>query len=318
MPFGVFLLKFHIGAFFKISSLQTGLIYDKILWRRDFKSHQTEFGRVKPLAAIKKNVHAGHRERMRQRIREHGMETLQVHEVLEYMLYFIIPKRDVNPLAHELIDRFGSLDAVLKAPVEELTEVNGVGAITAGYLKVFGEMVAAYDEDNQHFDTVIKTAAEAARYARDLFYRPDRREMAVLCMTAQDELIESSLHDWNALSPETARWLLTTVIESNAHHIILVWKRTDPHPDLMPREDESIQELLHLLRSAEIYLRDIVLLSGNDKYASLRGVGALLDGVELADMSAAIMKDAPDLPPIVEMSDAELLAKGLDEQAAKR
>lgn len=273
---------------------------------------------MKPLAAIKKNVHAGHRERMRQRIREHGMETLQVHEVLEYMLYFIIPKRDVNPLAHELIDRFGSLDAVLKAPVEELTEVNGVGAITAGYLKVFGEMVAAYDEDNQHFDTVIKTAAEAARYARDLFYRPDRREMAVLCMTAQDELIESSLHDWNDLSPETARWLLTTVIESSAHHIILVWKRTDPHPDLMPREDESIQELLRLLRSAEIYLRDIVLLSGNDKYASLRGIGALLDGAELADMSAAIMKDAPDLPPIVEMSDAELLAKGLDEQAAKR
>ena len=272
---------------------------------------------VKPLASVKKNVHAGHRERMRQRIREHGMETLQVHEVLEYMLYFVIPKKDVNPMAHELIDRFGTLDAVLRAPVEELTQIDGVGPATAGYLKAFGEMVEAYDEDNRHFSTVIKTAPEAARYARDLFYRLDKREMAVLCMTADDELIQSGVHEWHTMSADAARWLLTTVIESNAHHIILVWKRAGKHPDLTPREDESIQELLRLLRSAEIYLRDIVLLC-EDKYASLRGMGALLDGSDLASMSAAAAKDAPDLPPIVEMSDEQLLAKRLDEQASKR
>lgn len=274
-------------------------------------------GRVKPLTPIKKNVHTGHRERMRQRIREHGLETLQPHEVLEYMLYFIIPKRDVNPLAHELIERFGTLDEVLRAPVEALREVDGVGAATAAYLRSFGELVGSYDESNQRFATVIKTAAEAARYTRDLFYRLDKREMAVLCLTERDELIESSLHEWNALSPEAVRWLLFTAIESNAHHIVLVWKRTGERGDLTPREDEAIQTLLSLLRSAEIHLKDIVLLSG-DRYASLRGAGALLDGADLADMNAAVMKDAPDLPPIIEMSDAELLAKGLDEQAAKR
>ncbi len=316
--FSIFLLNFCAGAIFKISSFQTGLIYDKILRRRDLKHNYTELGRVKPLASIKKNVHAGHRERMRRRIREHGLETLQDHEVLEYMLYYIIPKRDVNPMAHELIERFGTLDAVLGAPAEALVEVDGVGMVTAGYLKAFGELVAAYDEDNQHFGTAIRTAAEAARYARNLFYRPDRREMAVLCMTAQDELIGSSLHDWSAFSPEAARWLLTAAIESSAHHIILVWKRTGKNPDLSRREDESIQEMLRLLRSMEIYLRDIVLLSEDNRYASLRGSGALLDGHDLASMNASAMKDAPDLPPIIEMSDADLLAKGLDEQAAKR
>ena len=69
--------------------------------------------------------------------------------------------------------------------------------------------------------------------------------------------------------------------------------------------------------SAEIQLGDIVLLSG-DRYASLRGIGALIDGAELAHMNDAVMRDMPHLPPIVEMSDAELLAKGLDERALKR
>ena len=269
------------------------------------------------MAPIKKNVHTGHRERMRQRIREHGLETLQPHEVLEYMLYFIIPKRDVNPLAHELFERFGTLDAVLRAPVEALMSVEGVGAATAAYLRSFGELVGSYDESRQHFGTVIKTAAEAARYTRDLFYRLDKREMAVLCLTEQDELIESSLHEWNALSTEAMRWLLSTAIESNAHHIVLVWKRTGARSDLTPREDEAIQTLLRLLRSAEIQLGDIVLLSG-DRYASLRGIGALIDGAELAHMNDAVMRDMPHLPPIIEMSDAELLAKGLDERALKR
>ena len=287
-------------------------IYDKILWGRDFGNSITELEQVKPLTAMKKNVHAGHRERMRQRIREHGMDTLQAHEVLEYMLYFAIPKKDVNPLAHEMLDRFGTLDAVLRAPFEELIKIDGVGSVTASYLRAFGEMVALYDEGSRHFDTVIKTAAEAARYARNLFRRLDKREVAVLCMTAQDELIESSLHDWNCMSPEMARWLLTTTIESNAHHIILVWKRTGSNPDLTLREDKAIQSLLRLLRSAEICLRDIVLLSGNGKYASLREIGALLDGRDLCRLSASL-EDAPPLQPIIEMSDAELLAKGLDE-----
>ena len=270
------------------------------------------------MASIKKSVHAGHRERMRERIREHGLETLQAHEVLEYMLYFIIPKRDVNPMAHALLERFKTLDAVFEASVEELTETQGIGSVTADYLKSFGELIAAYDEGHQHYEIVIKTAVEAARYARSLFVRPDKREMALLCMTSQDELIESSLHDWNALSPETARWLLTTVIESNAHHIILVWKRTPQNRDLTPREDKSVQELIRLLSSTEIYLQDIVLLTVDNQYASLRGLGALKDGSKASRSGAAVVKGTPDIPTIVERSDAEIPAKGLDERRAKR
>lgn len=72
--------------------------------------------------------HAGHRQRMRERFLAGGLEGFADHEVLELMLFYAIPQRNVNPLAHRLLDRFGTLHAVLEAPVEELMKVEGVAS----------------------------------------------------------------------------------------------------------------------------------------------------------------------------------------------
>lgn len=260
----------------------------------------------------KRNVHAGHRERMRQRIRDHGMDTLQPHEVLEYMLYYIIPKRDVNPIAHELIDRFGSLDGVLQADMDELKSVEGVGPATAHYLKVFAGMIDAYCEGGGKQRLVLNTAADAAKYARDLFFRPDRREMAVLCLTDNNELISSEIHEWHTMTPEGTRWMMDSIITSGAHSVLLVWKRSGRNPNLLPREDDAIEQMLHLFRCAEVYIKDIVLLHGHDRFASLREAGVLLDGLDMLYEAERGGRE-----PIVEKSDEELLSKGLDEQPSK-
>ena len=68
-------------------------------------------------------THDGHRERKRRQFREHGIDAFADHEVLELLLYYAIPRRDVNPIAHALIERFGNLEAVLAAPLEELERV---------------------------------------------------------------------------------------------------------------------------------------------------------------------------------------------------
>lgn len=93
--------------------------------------------------------HANHRQRMRERVRKGGLEQLAPHEVLEYLLYHSIPQGDVNPLAHRLLDRFGTLEAVLNAPEEELTAIGGVGARTAELLHAMGALAQAYLEAKQ-------------------------------------------------------------------------------------------------------------------------------------------------------------------------
>ena len=72
-------------------------------------------------------IHDGHRENLRRRFLTAGAESLLPHELLELLLFYAIPRRDTNALAHTLLSRYGSLSAIFSAPVEDLTTVEGIG-----------------------------------------------------------------------------------------------------------------------------------------------------------------------------------------------
>lgn len=94
-------------------------------------------------------VHAGHRSRIRQRFLTTGLAGFQDHEVLEFLLYYAIPRRDVNETAHLLLARFGTLAAVLDAPERELCSVPGVGPGTAHFLNIIPQLMVQMARQGQ-------------------------------------------------------------------------------------------------------------------------------------------------------------------------
>lgn len=90
---------------------------------------------------MKENMHAGHRERMRNSVDVGGLSCLSDIQTLEYILFFSIPRGDTNSIAHHLLDKFVSLERVLEASKEELMTVEGVGEKSAllisSYLPIF-------------------------------------------------------------------------------------------------------------------------------------------------------------------------------------
>jgi len=89
-------------------------------------------------AEKKKNVHAGHRKRMRERFINGGLTMFEPHEVLELLLFEFIPVVNTNPIGHALIDAFGSVKGVLTAPYSELVKVPGIGPKAAeGILSIY-------------------------------------------------------------------------------------------------------------------------------------------------------------------------------------
>lgn len=84
--------------------------------------------------AGKTGIHADHRKRMRERIKREGTYSIEEHELLEVFLFDIIPRRNTNNTAHLLLDRFGSLEGVFSATVNELTQIEGIGKVTAEYI----------------------------------------------------------------------------------------------------------------------------------------------------------------------------------------
>lgn len=88
--------------------------------------------------------HAGHRERLKVRFENEGLKDFEPHEVLELLLYYAMPLKDTNPIAHELIDRFGSLDRAMDASVDELMQVKGLGRHGATLISLMPRLFQYY------------------------------------------------------------------------------------------------------------------------------------------------------------------------------
>ena len=91
-----------------------------------------------------RDVHKGHRKRLRERAAREELDSFDAHQVLELLLFYAIPRQDVSEIAHTLIHKFGSVKNVLSAPMAELMEVKGVGRRVAEWLCGVGELVDSY------------------------------------------------------------------------------------------------------------------------------------------------------------------------------
>ena len=114
-------------------------------------------------------IHDGHREKMRRRFLQGGLEPFADHEALELLLYYAIPRRDTNPIAHALMERYGSLAAVLDAPVEDLQKVEGVGESAAVLLKLVPQLYRKARLAEAERETVLNSSERAGAYLLERF-----------------------------------------------------------------------------------------------------------------------------------------------------
>jgi len=102
-----------------------------------------------------KDFRKDHRERVRQRIDKNGIKSLSDYEVLEYILFQCIPYKDTKPMAHALIDRFGSLSSVFGAGLDELQKIVGIGLSTAHFLHNLKPIVEIYNAQKERPSVVL-------------------------------------------------------------------------------------------------------------------------------------------------------------------
>ena len=134
-------------------------------------------------------VHDGHRDRMRKRFLENGLNGFADHEVLELLLYFAIPRGDVNPLAHALMDRFGSLSGVCAAPVELLTQTKGVGERTAMLLRLVPLAAQRARLAEMRQELILNTRENVGAYLLELFSRERNEAVYEICLDAKGKLL---------------------------------------------------------------------------------------------------------------------------------
>ena len=133
------------------------------------------------MAVSDKGLHDGHRGRMREKLLMHGARVFATYELLEMLLYYVIPYRDTNPVAKRLMASFGSLDGVLSASREELLAVEGVGSRVADFLLEFGP------------EQIMKRVLDSKRGAAALLKYPNLLSLMEADTNALEEMFEGDL-----------------------------------------------------------------------------------------------------------------------------
>ena len=169
------------------------------------------------------SIHAGHRERIRERLRSAGLDAFSDHEVLELLLTYAIPRQDVNPMAHELINTFGSLSTVLDADESELLRVKGMGKNAALLLTMVPQLLSRYQMSRLGERPVIVTLADAKAYLSPLFMGQSEENIYMICLDQAGHVLHRTLlHtgtvDQVALHPRT---VVETALRHHAHAVIL-------------------------------------------------------------------------------------------------
>ena len=225
------------------------------------------------MADREKTLHSGHRERLRERLRTAGLSAFPEHEVLELLLTYAIPQRDVNPLAHELIAAFGSLNAVLCADENELLRVKGLGKNAALLLTMMPQLMRYCQMRALGERPKILTLADAAAYCAPLFGGVAEERIYMICLNQAGHVLHRSLlHtgtvDQVALHPRT---VVETAIRHSAYAVILAHNHPGGMAEPSQPDIDVTQRIATALHLIGIQLVDHMIFAGPEAYSMVRG-----------------------------------------------
>lgn len=135
------------------------------------------------------SVHDGHRDRLRDRFLVEGLDNFTEVQVLELLLFYCIPRRDTNELAHRLLDRFGSLSQVLETKTEELEQIEGIGHNTAVFLSMIPAAGRYYSVNRANRCTILRSTNDCARYLMPFFEGRVQETVFLLCLDAKCKVL---------------------------------------------------------------------------------------------------------------------------------
>jgi len=197
-------------------------------------------------------MHEGHRERLRARFLKEGLESFEPHVVLEFLLFYGKVRCDTNPVAHLLLDRFGSLAGVFNAPYDELLKVDGIGETSATLIKLVPELCQRYmlsiECDNP--DIILNNSIKVRQYLMPHFVGRIVETLFLLCLDNQSRPIECVMVSEGSINATQVdmRRITEIVLRTRASGVIL--SHNHPRGSIkISKDDEEATKLIiqHLI-----------------------------------------------------------------------
>ena len=217
-------------------------------------------------------THLNHRQRMYQRYQKSGLDSFAPHEALELMLYYTIPRKDVNPLAHDLIDSFDSFSNVLDAHPDDLIKVSGVSARCAVYLNMFPKIMRLYNTEKAQSTTPLDSAKKVVEFLSDLFYGWNKEVFYLLCLDSKCRLtqyVQISVGETGGLHVHPKK-VVESAIRYNSAQVIFA--HNHPSGMVTPSEEDILftRRLAVVMSTIDIPVIDHVIVNETSSYSFAR------------------------------------------------
>lgn len=212
------------------------------------------------------NIHAGHRDRMKRRFLEHGLESFEDHSVLELLLFYALPRTDVNPIAHALLDKFDSLSAVFDAPAEELAKVPGIGSNTAAFIKLIPQVSRRYLMSRSNFDDILDSPRKAGEYLLPRFFAERDEIVYMVNLDGKCKVINCKLLFRGSVNSAnvSVRKIVENALLYNSTSVIIAHNHTSGIAVPSNEDKETTRRIEQALKAVDINLADHIVVSDDD------------------------------------------------------
>ena len=215
-------------------------------------------------------LHEGHRSRLKKRFLNEGLDGFEPHQVLELMLFYAIPQKDTNPLAHELINRFGSFAGVLDASVEELMSVDGIKENAATYLKMFTSVFRVYEQAENQKDACYDTLEKIAQFAKRQFVGLTCERVYAMFLNNRLQVLECFLVSEGTVNsaPVVPRIIAQKAIQLKASSLVLMHNHPQGIAVASPEDLRLTRVIEQACNVIGVYFLDHLIVAG-DEYTSV-------------------------------------------------
>lgn len=221
-------------------------------------------------------MHEGHRTRLKEKFLLGGIDNFEDHEVLELLLFYAIPRKNTNAIAHRLLQKFGSLDAVFDSPLSLLKTVEGVGESTAIFIKIISNITRLYVERKYASSKNALSLEEMKDKLMMKFIGRQEETVAIMLLDAKGKILYEGIVNKGTVNAVDIymRKIIELIVLYSASSIILA--HNHPSGIAVPSNDDvrTTVAINNILKSMKVNLLDHIVVADSD-YVSMRDCGML-------------------------------------------
>jgi DNA repair protein RadC len=219
---------------------------------------------------------AGHRDRLRERFLKSGAEGLQDYELLEMILFAAIPRRDVKPLAKQLLKEFGSLSGVMCAGISDLQKIKGLSENSAILIKTVQALTIKMMKNDIEKKPVLSSWQKLIDYCYVAMAHEKREHFRVLFLNRKNQLMADEVQQIGTVdhTPVYPREIVRRALELGATALILVHNHPSGDPTPSDSDIAMTEEVIKAAAALDILVHDHLIISQNG-HISFKSLGLL-------------------------------------------